>query len=202
MAGHRSIDPRPDKPGRLGGRPPRHSRRDIVDAIRYVAHNGRVWRALPADFPPVEDRIRLPRPLDRRRHRQPAAQPLREQVRHAIGREIKPIAATNRLTSIPGTTIALRWSARPYRRTSWSRTLDLWCRSTGPHRTSAGPRSRDRPPSPVTTIPDGGTVPARRHPEQVRRRLGPRYVRQARTVRELMSIPRPRPDRAQESPSR
>jgi putative transposase len=40
------------RPGRRGGRPARHSRRDIVDAIRYVTHNGGVWRALPADFPP------------------------------------------------------------------------------------------------------------------------------------------------------
>lgn len=40
------------RPGRRGGRPPEHSRRDIVDAIRYMAHNGGVWRALPADFPP------------------------------------------------------------------------------------------------------------------------------------------------------
>ncbi len=35
-----------------GGRPEAHHRRDIIDAIRYVAHNGCVWRALPADFPP------------------------------------------------------------------------------------------------------------------------------------------------------
>jgi transposase len=34
------------------GRPPCYSRRDIVDAIRYLAHNGCVWRALPVDFPP------------------------------------------------------------------------------------------------------------------------------------------------------
>jgi hypothetical protein len=35
-----------------GGRPEAHHRRDIVDAIRYLTHNGCVWRALPADFPP------------------------------------------------------------------------------------------------------------------------------------------------------
>jgi transposase len=35
-----------------GGRPEAHHRRDIVDAIRYVTHNGCVWRALPCDFPP------------------------------------------------------------------------------------------------------------------------------------------------------
>jgi transposase len=35
-----------------GGRPEMHCRRAVVDAIRYVVHNGCVWRALPADFPP------------------------------------------------------------------------------------------------------------------------------------------------------
>jgi transposase len=35
-----------------GGRPEAHHRRDIIDAIRHVAHNGCVWRALPCDFPP------------------------------------------------------------------------------------------------------------------------------------------------------
>jgi putative transposase len=39
-------------PGRCGGRRPCSPRREIVDAIRYVAHNGGVRRALPADFPP------------------------------------------------------------------------------------------------------------------------------------------------------
>ena len=36
----------------VGGRPEEHRRRVVVDAIRYVIHNGCVWRALPADFPP------------------------------------------------------------------------------------------------------------------------------------------------------
>jgi putative transposase len=27
--------------------------RDVVDAIRYLTHNGPVWRALPAGFPPA-----------------------------------------------------------------------------------------------------------------------------------------------------
>ena len=35
-----------------GGRPESHSRRAIVDAIRYLVDNGCKWRALPADFPP------------------------------------------------------------------------------------------------------------------------------------------------------
>ena len=29
----------------------RYSRRDVIDAIRYIAHNGCVWRALPIDLP-------------------------------------------------------------------------------------------------------------------------------------------------------
>ncbi|WP_307781644.1 MULTISPECIES: IS5 family transposase [unclassified Streptomyces] len=35
-----------------GGRPEKHPRREIVDAIRYVVDTGCKWRALPTDFPP------------------------------------------------------------------------------------------------------------------------------------------------------
>ncbi|GAA2640658.1 hypothetical protein GCM10009863_67300 [Streptomyces axinellae] len=35
-----------------GGRPEKHPRREIVEAIRHVLDTGRQWRALPADFPP------------------------------------------------------------------------------------------------------------------------------------------------------
>lgn len=37
---------------KLGGRPEKHARRAIVDAIFYLVDNGIKWRALPADFPP------------------------------------------------------------------------------------------------------------------------------------------------------
>ena len=37
---------------RLGGRPERHRRRTMIDAMFYVADNGCKWRALPKDFPP------------------------------------------------------------------------------------------------------------------------------------------------------
>src|SRR5205823_9747515 len=36
-----------------GGRPASWCMRDVVDAIRYLTHNGPVWRALPAGFPPA-----------------------------------------------------------------------------------------------------------------------------------------------------
>ncbi|MER6514646.1 IS5 family transposase [Nonomuraea sp. NPDC001636] len=37
-----------------GGRPEKHHRRDVFDAIRYVTDNATKWRALPADFPPFQ----------------------------------------------------------------------------------------------------------------------------------------------------
>ncbi len=36
---------------KLGGRPAKHARRDIVDAIFYVNRTGCSWRSLPIDFP-------------------------------------------------------------------------------------------------------------------------------------------------------
>ena len=39
-------------PPRRGGRPEKHPRRAIVDAILYVVRTGCSWRQLPADFPP------------------------------------------------------------------------------------------------------------------------------------------------------
>jgi putative transposase len=35
-----------------GGRPERHSRRTMVNAVFYLVDNGIKWRAMPADFPP------------------------------------------------------------------------------------------------------------------------------------------------------
>jgi putative transposase len=36
----------------LGGRPEKHRRRTMIDAMFYAVDNGCKWRALPADFPP------------------------------------------------------------------------------------------------------------------------------------------------------
>ena len=35
-----------------GGRPAKHDRREIVNALLYIARTGCQWRALPHDFPP------------------------------------------------------------------------------------------------------------------------------------------------------
>jgi transposase len=76
----------------LGGRPEKHSRRDIVDAIRYITDNGVKWRALPADFPPWKTvngfftRWQAVGVVEHIRDR------LREQVRVRAGREPQPSA--------------------------------------------------------------------------------------------------------------
>ena len=48
----RYCPPRRGWPGVVAGLPA-YCMREIVNAIRYLTHNGPVWRALPADFPPA-----------------------------------------------------------------------------------------------------------------------------------------------------
>jgi putative transposase len=81
------------QPGRRGGRRPVHSRRDIVDAIRYLAHNGCVWRALPSDFPPWQTVYDYHARWSSDGTINHLHNTLREQVRAAAGREAEPSAA-------------------------------------------------------------------------------------------------------------
>jgi transposase len=37
---------------KTGGRPAKHDRREILNALLYVVRNGCPWRAMPHDFPP------------------------------------------------------------------------------------------------------------------------------------------------------
>lgn len=39
-------------PPKPGGRPAKHSRRELVDAMSYVLRTGCAWRQLPHDYPP------------------------------------------------------------------------------------------------------------------------------------------------------
>jgi putative transposase len=41
-------------PKKIGGRPPDHTRREILNAIFYIARTGCQWRYLPHDFPPYQ----------------------------------------------------------------------------------------------------------------------------------------------------
>lgn len=75
-----------------GGRPARHDRREIVNAIRYVLRGGIAWRSLPHEYPPwqtVYHYFRLWR-IDGTWER--AHTRLREQVRVRAGRATTPTA--------------------------------------------------------------------------------------------------------------
>jgi transposase len=63
-----------DEIRRAVGRPMVHDLRAMVDAVGYVVRNGIEWRALPADFPPLVER-------------------LRGRLRTGLGRQVQPTAA-------------------------------------------------------------------------------------------------------------
>jgi transposase len=74
------------------GRPEKHPRRAIVDAILYVVRTGCAWRYLPADFPPWETVYGRFRQWNKRGVIERILTELREQVRIAQGRNPEPSA--------------------------------------------------------------------------------------------------------------
>jgi transposase len=90
------IEPLLPAPGWMagqGGSPASYCRRDIVNAIRYLTHNGPVWRELPADLPHWRTVYGYVRDWQasgatRRMHDE-----LRQQVRVLAGRSPAPTAA-------------------------------------------------------------------------------------------------------------
>ena len=85
-----------------GGRPASWCMRDIADAIRYLTHNGPVWRALPADFPPAGTVYWW---MDKWQADGSAEQmhdDLRDRVRAAAGRTAAPTAAVIDSQSVKG----------------------------------------------------------------------------------------------------
>jgi transposase len=91
-----------------GGRPASRCMRDIVDAIRYLTHNGPVWRALPADFPPAgtvywwADKWQADRSTERMHD------DLRGRIRLAAGRKAAPTAAIIDSQSVKGSEMIAR----------------------------------------------------------------------------------------------
>jgi putative transposase len=72
------------------GRPPKYSRRELLDAIWYVLRNGITWRALPHDFPPWKTVYSYFRALKLNGVWKHLNDALREQVRRAVGKESEP----------------------------------------------------------------------------------------------------------------
>jgi transposase len=80
-------------PVKTGGRPAKHERREIMNAIAYILRSGCAWRLMPHDLPPwstVYDYFRQWR-LDGTWERLNTA--LREKLRITLGREAEPSAA-------------------------------------------------------------------------------------------------------------
>lgn len=76
-----------------GGRPVEHSRREIVNAIRYALRTGCGWEYLPHDFPPWPTVYDYFRQWSKSGLWEQINQALREKVRRKAGRENSPSAA-------------------------------------------------------------------------------------------------------------
>jgi transposase len=89
-------------PASTGGRPEKHPRRAIVDAILYVVRTGCSWRQLPVDFPPWPTVYWY---FVRWEQVQVSAQilaVLRAKVRDLAGRQVQPSAAVIDSQSVKG----------------------------------------------------------------------------------------------------
>jgi transposase len=84
------------------GRPFKHDRRDIVDAILYVVRTGCAWRYLPVDFPPWQTVYGHFMQFNQRGTTERILDELREQVRIAEGREPEPSAGIIDSQSVKG----------------------------------------------------------------------------------------------------
>ena len=91
-----------------GGRPARWCMRDIIDAIRYLTHNGPVWRALPADFPPAGTVYWWAGKWQADGSTQRMHDDLRERVRLTAGRKAAPTAAVIDSQSVKGSEMIAR----------------------------------------------------------------------------------------------
>jgi putative transposase len=76
-----------------GGRPPLHSRREILNGIFYVVRSGGAWKLLPHDLPPGRTVYHYFWSWRCAGIWQKIHDTLRERVREAAGRDINPSAA-------------------------------------------------------------------------------------------------------------
>jgi putative transposase len=77
-------------PGLTGGRPARHTRRELVNAIAYWARSDCGWRLLPHDLPPWQTVYHYFRPGRHEGLWERILAVLREQERVCQGRDPRP----------------------------------------------------------------------------------------------------------------
>lgn len=89
-------------PAGAGGRPEKHERRAIVDAVLYVVRTGCSWRQLPADYPPWQTVYWYFVRWEKQRVTLKLLDTLRQQIRVADGREPEPSAGIIDSQSVKG----------------------------------------------------------------------------------------------------
>jgi len=77
---------------KTAGRPEKHPRRALVDAILYVVRTGCSWRQLPADFPPWQTVYWYFARWEEQKVTEAMLAALREQLRIQQGRDAQPSA--------------------------------------------------------------------------------------------------------------
>ncbi|ATY09589.1 IS5 family transposase [Amycolatopsis sp. AA4] len=90
------VEPLLPPPGNItdkGGRPEKHPRRLVLDAIFYLARGGIAWRQMPGDFPPAMTVYDIFRRWTKTGVWQRVHDALRDQVRVRAGRRPLPTAA-------------------------------------------------------------------------------------------------------------
>src|SRR3954451_24242233 len=95
------IEPLLPEP-RPGGRPEKHPRRAVVDAILYVVRAGCAWRQLPADFPPWQTVYWYFNQWEQARVTEQILPVVRGQLRVQEGRDPEPSAGLIDSQSVKG----------------------------------------------------------------------------------------------------
>ena len=80
-------------PPKPGGRPPKHPRRELVDAMLYILRSGGAWRLLPHEFPPWQTVYHYFRQWRDDGSWERINTALRERVRIRAGRDPQPSGA-------------------------------------------------------------------------------------------------------------
>jgi transposase len=94
--------PPPGNTGGRGGRPEKHDRRRVLDAIFYLVRNGIAWAALPAEFPPAKTVYGIFRRWTAAGVWARLHDALRDRVRIRAGRHPQPTAAVIDSASVRG----------------------------------------------------------------------------------------------------
>src|SRR6478735_6019288 len=93
--------PAPGSTAGRGGRPEKHCRRVIVDAILYIVRGGIAWRQLPVEFPPAGTVYAVCARWARSGAWQRILDALRDRLRVRAGRDRCPTAAIIESQTVP-----------------------------------------------------------------------------------------------------